>query len=354
MKIVVTGATGNVGTSVISALSADPAVEEILGLARRVPSGPTPPKTVWGIADVSRDDLVTPFRGADVVIHLAWLIQPSRDERVTRAVNVTGSERVFEAVARAEVPALVHASSVGAYGPGPVDRAVGEDWPTTGVPSSFYSRHKAEVERALDDFQQAHAQIRVVRLRPALCFKAGAATGIRRLFIGPLLPGALVRPDLLPVLPLPRGLRTQAVHSEDAAHAYRLAALGGASGAFNVAADPVLDAGSLGRALKARPLQLPPRVLRALVTASWKLRLQPTPPGWLDMGMLTPLMSTARAREELGWAPARRADDAVLELLDGLRGGADTATPPLEQASGGPLRSREVGSGVGGSDGASS
>ena len=87
------------------------------------------------------------------MIDLAWLIQPGRDLATLRATNVDGSERVFEAVAEAGVPALVYASSVGAYSPGPKDRRVDESWPTGGIESSFYSRHKAEVERILDRYR---------------------------------------------------------------------------------------------------------------------------------------------------------------------------------------------------------
>src|SRR5205814_6220334 len=143
--------------------------------------------------------------------HLAWLIQPSRDESVTHATNVEGSQRVFDAAARAGVPALVYASSVGAYAPGPKDRAVDESWPTTGISSSFYARHKAAVERILDSFEDVHPEIRVVRLRPGLIFKRAAATGIRRLFAGPLLPSQLVRRELIPIVPSHPRLVFQAV-----------------------------------------------------------------------------------------------------------------------------------------------
>jgi FlaA1/EpsC-like NDP-sugar epimerase len=102
IRVVVTGATGNVGTSVLRALSQDPAIEEIVGLARRRPQL-TVARTRWVTADVARDDLVEPFRGADCVVHLAWLIQPSRDDVQLHAVNVDGSRRVFEAAARAGV-----------------------------------------------------------------------------------------------------------------------------------------------------------------------------------------------------------------------------------------------------------
>src|ERR1700710_1420135 len=114
MRIVVTGASGNVGAGVLGALAADPDVDEVIGLARRVPEIAMA-KTSWRQADVTSSDLVPLFSGADAVIHLAWLIQPSRHESLTWQVNVEGSARVFEAVAKAEVPALVYASSVGAY-----------------------------------------------------------------------------------------------------------------------------------------------------------------------------------------------------------------------------------------------
>ena len=85
-----------------------------------------------------------------MIVHLAWLIQPGRDESVTSRVNLTGRRRVFAAAVAARVPSVIDASSVGAYSPGPKDRLVDESWPTGGISSSFYSRHKAAVERDLD------------------------------------------------------------------------------------------------------------------------------------------------------------------------------------------------------------
>jgi UDP-glucose 4-epimerase len=338
MRIVVTGATGNVGTSVLQVLAGDPAVQEIVGLARRVPRWENP-RTRWVRADIVTTPLEELFAGADAVIHLAWLIQPSRDEAALRAVNVDGSRRVFEAAARAGVGVLVHASSIGVYSPGPKDRRVDESWPRDGIPTSFYSRHKAEAERLLDALE---GELRIVRVRPALIFKREAASEVRRLFVGPLLPSPLVQPRLIPVLPLPEGLAVQAVHSLDVGEAYRLAATSpDARGAFNLAAEPVLDAAELGHVLGARPVTVPARAARAAVTAAWRARLQPTPPGWLDMGLRAPLLDSRRAREELGWVPRRGADEALLELLDGLRRSAGFDTPPLARDAGGRLRLNE-------------
>jgi UDP-glucose 4-epimerase len=346
MRVVVLGATGNVGTSVLDALAGDPTVDEIVAVARR-PAQRAYPRTSFVTADISEAELAPIFRGADAVVHLAWLIQPGRNESVTYAVNVIGSERVFAAVVEADVPALVYASSVGAYSPGPKDRAVDESWPTEGIPTSFYSRHKAAVERRLDRLEQEHPDLRIVRLRPGLIFKREAATEIRRLFVGPFLPGWLLRPELIPVVPdIPR-LRFQAVHSLDVGDAYRRAVLSEARGPFNIAAEPIIDPAELGRILAARPVKLPPRLVRAAAAASFALRLQPSEPGWLDMALEVPLMDTTRARRELGWAPTRSATEALTELLAGLREGSDLDTPPLARETTGPARVRELLTGLG-------
>ncbi|MEA2457379.1 MAG: UDP-glucose 4-epimerase [Thermoleophilaceae bacterium] len=347
MRVVVVGATGNVGTSVLHALADEPQVESILGVARRLPEMSFH-KTDWVAADITRDELEPLFRGADAVVHLAWLIQPSRNLAITRATNVDGSARVFRAAGRAHVGTLVYASSVGAYSPGPKDRAVDESWPTGGIETSFYSRHKAEVERVLDRFEAEYPSVRSVRLRPGLIFKREAASEIRRYFGGPLIPSPLVRPGLIPVVPDVERLRFQAVHSLDVGDAYRLGVVHPeARGAYNVAAEPVLDPEKLGELLGARPVKTPAAALRGMADIAWKLRLQPTPKGWVDMALGVPIMDSSRIRSELGWTPRRGADDALLELLAGMRDRSGADTPPLRTGAGGPLRVRELLTGVG-------
>ena len=328
MRVVITGASGNVGTSLLRALADDDQVDEILGLARRRPSREVP-KTEWRSADIERNDLESLFRGADCVVHLAWQIQPSHDLDRLWLTNVHGTSRVFRAAVDAGVPALVYASSVGAYSPGPKDRRVDESWPTQGVATSFYARHKAEAERMLDALERERPELRVVRLRPGLIFKREAASWVKRLFVGPFVPSPLVRPSLVPVVPDIPTLRFQGVHSLDVAQAYRLAIVSEARGAFNVAAEPVLDPPELARLLRTRTVKLPARVVRGFTAATWRLRLQPTPPGWLDLALRVPLMDTTRAREELGWEPTRSSGDALLELMGGIRDRAGEPAPPL-------------------------
>ncbi len=345
MRVVVVGATGNVGTSVVEALGGAPEVEEIVGLARRRPSW-DPPKTSWVEADVLSGDLRGIFSGADAVIHLAWAIQPSRDEMTLERINVDGSRRVFDAVAAAGVPKLVYASSVGAYSRGPKEDEVDESWQVGATQSSFYSRHKVAVERMLDEFERRSSEVKVVRLRPALIFKSEAASEIRRLFAGPFLPSFLLRSSLIPAVPRIPRLRFQAVHSTDVGRAYALATTRDVEGAFNVAAEPPIGPQELGEVLRARTFPLPAAVARTLTDVTWRLRLQPTPPGWFDMALNVPLMSSARAREELGWQPRFSSLEALAELLEGIREGEGFPTPTLKEPEAGG-RLEEIRTGVG-------
>ncbi|WP_282700667.1 SDR family oxidoreductase [Streptomyces sp. CC219B] len=329
-RIVVTGATGNVGTSVVRLLSEDPEVGSVLGLARRVP-GWSPPKTEWSAVDLASDraDLAKEFAGASAVVHLAWAFQPTHDPAATWRTNVLGAIRVFDAVAAAGVPALIHASSVGAYSPGPKDRSVDESWPTHGWPDAAYCREKAYLERTLDTFEREHPDVRVVRMRPAFLFKRESASEQRRIFGGRFLPGPLVRPQLLPFLPDIPGLRVQALHTDDAAEAYRLAVHADVRGAFNLAAEPPVDAELLGEMFGARPVRLPRTAARSAIAAAWGLHLLPASPHLFDAVLRLPLMDCTRARSELRWRPERTAPQVLEEFLLGMRQGEGADTGPL-------------------------
>ncbi|MGH3388566.1 MAG: hypothetical protein ACRDOO_06785 [Actinomadura sp.] len=137
--------------------------------------------------------------------------------------------------------------------------------------------------------------------------KREASSQQRRLFAGPLLPRTLVRPELIPVVPDIPGLRFQAVHSADLADAYRLAITTDARGAFNVAADPVLDPAVLATLLDARTVRTPAWAVGGLLAAAWWMHLVPASPQLFDAVLRLPIMDTTRTRTELGWSPRFRA-----------------------------------------------
>jgi nucleoside-diphosphate-sugar epimerase len=324
MRVVVFGATGNVGTSLLPALAADERVTSIVGVARRPPSSWWAPEVEWIGADVAIDPLESIVAGADAFVHLSWLIQPSHDVRAMWATNVVGTRRVADAVARTKTGVLVAASSIGAYSPAPSGETVDETWPTDGTPESSYSWQKALEERTLDVLESRHSECRVVRMRPALIFKREAARHVRNLFIGKLMPQRLLPVDAVVAAVMRLPIAFQVVHADDVASAIVRAIMSDTRGAFNLAAPGVIGRVSdAGRELA--------RLARPLVGAAWRARLVPVDPGWLTLATSVPLMSTDRARDELGWTPTMAAAAVLRELLDGLRHDAAAPTPPLAE-----------------------
>jgi nucleoside-diphosphate-sugar epimerase len=345
-RLAVTGASGNVGTAVLRHLAASAPDVELVGVCRRAPrpGDPVYDRVRWVRVDVAAPDapdaLARAFAGADTVLHLAWQLQPSWDLAALQRTNVEGSDRVFEAAHRAGVAHLVHASSVGAYSPGPKDRPVEESWPTDGVASSSYSRHKAAAERLLDRLERAPAAPAVARVRPGLIFQRDSGSEIARYFLGPLVPRALVGARRFPVLPVPDAAVFQAVHAADVADALWRVVSRRATGPFNLAAAPVLTPERLAEVFHARRVRLPEAAVRRAAELTWRVHLQPTEPGWVDLAFAVPVMSTERARAELEWVPRYDARAALAEMLDGMRAGAGTASAPLARRSLLPRRHR--------------
>ncbi|SEP04791.1 NAD-dependent epimerase/dehydratase family protein [Trujillonella endophytica] len=337
LRVAVTGASGNVGTALLRRLT-DPAlgVAEVRGLARRQPPELTPYAGVdWHLVDLgepaSEERLPEFVAGVDAVVHLAWALQPGRRPGLLHAVNVDGTYRVARAAARAGVPQFVHMSSLGAYAAGARDQQVSENWPTTGIPSSQYSRDKSAAERVVRQVLGHRPDTVLTVVRPTLVLQPDAASEIGRYFLGPLLyaaaralPGPVAQ--ALP-LPLP-ALRVGFVHADDVADALVRMLDRRAPGPFNLTAEPTLDADGLARALGTRRIAVPAVALRAALAAAHAAYLVPTEPGWLDLGLGAPALDATRARTQLGWAPIHAGDDVLREFVAAL-GRGDGAPGPL-------------------------
>ncbi|MHA7261661.1 NAD-dependent epimerase/dehydratase family protein [Arthrobacter sp. TMN-37] len=351
MRIAVIGATGNVGTAVLRRLhraasdraaagNSDPV--SIVGIARRRPDDSVPPYrgVEWHTLDVGTEEgsgrLAGALDGVDAVIHLAWAIQPNRNEALLHRTNVLGTENALRAAGEAGVRQFVCASSVGAYSPADKSVRRDESWPTGGITTSHYSRHKAEQERLLDRFELNFPEIPVARLRPGLIFQSGAGSEIGRYFLGPLIPKVFLGRVAPPVVPIPDRLVFQAVHADDVADAYWRVVERRASGAFNIAAEPELTPARVGGLLGARRvLNIPVAVLRAAVGVSWSLGVQRTDAGWVDMAAQAPVMSTDRAAALLGWRAGHSSVEAMASVLAGMRSGrGHSGSPALYPRSG--------------------
>jgi len=340
MRIAITGASGNAGTALLrklqDQLSRKPGSLELVGISRRLPDTSREPYggVEWHVLDVGmeqdRPKLEKALTGVDAVVHLAWQIQPNRDLDLLHRTNVTGTRNVLDAAAEAGVKQVVCASSVGAYSKADKGQRRDESWPATGMAGSHYSRHKAEQEKLLDEFAAAHPDISVARLRPGLIFQGRAGSEIGRYFLGHVFPRLVPRKPWLPLLPAPDNLIFQAVHADDVAEAYWRVVDQRASGAFNIAAEPVLNPQELARILGSkRILPIPMRLLHAVVDLAWRAHIQPTDSGWVEMAAGAPIMDTGRARRILGWEPTVSSVDAVKEVLAGMGTGEGVTPSPV-------------------------
>ncbi|MGK8523915.1 NAD-dependent epimerase/dehydratase family protein [Nocardia asteroides] len=335
MKVVVTGASGNVGTALLRALRDDDC--EIVAIARRRPDPANEPYSAarWVPCDIGADDAAETLHaacaGADVLVHLAWAIHPRRDDPPMRRTNVTGTENVLRAVALAAIPHFVVASSCAAYTPAQRWQRVSEAWQRTGVPGSAYSASKARLETRLDCFEASHPEVRTARIRPCGIAQAEAAAELADWILPPWLPRRLLGGRLLPV-PLWGDFRLQLVHSSDVAAAIRRIVRRRAAGAFNLAAEPALHADALVPIFGGFRLPTPRRALDAVAWPGWCTGLQPLHPAWLTLADRACLIDSSRARRELGWAPRFGADEVCAELVSAMRAGQTGHSPPLAPA----------------------
>src|SRR3954465_13518538 len=189
LTVAVTGPTGTFGHGLVPLLQADERIGRIIGIARR-PFDPA--AEGWTKMEYRRGDVREPaaleeaFAGADVVVHLAFLITGNASPDTIRAINVDGTLNAFRAAAGPGVKRFVYASSVAAYGfhrDNPV--GMSEEWPVRPVTHLFYAQEKAELEALLAGEAAAHPELGLYLLRPPVVLGPHAGGG-KDLLPGPL------------------------------------------------------------------------------------------------------------------------------------------------------------------------
>jgi UDP-glucose 4-epimerase len=328
LTVAVTGPTGDIGRSLLRALDRSREVGRIAAMARS-PFDPVAEglhKTEYRQADVLDTEAVADvIEGADVVVHLAFLIMGGLDE--TTSVNLEGSRNVFRAARAAGVQRLVYASSVAAYGfHADNPELLTEDVPARGTDRHYYSAQKAELEGALWELL-GDAPTQAYVFRP--CIVAGPdalalVQSIPYVQLSDRMPGAVLRalefmPALKPVIPDP-GVPFQLVHHDDVASAMRAAVLGrGEPGVYNLAADGKLTMSDLAAALGWYSVPVPELALGAAAELVARLPFVPAEAQWIE-GLRHPvLMDTAKARRELGWRPRHDARETLAAMVTAAR-----------------------------------
>ncbi|NKX86007.1 NAD-dependent epimerase/dehydratase family protein [Nocardia coubleae] len=332
MKVVITGASGSVGTALLHTVRAEGC--EVVGVVRRPPPADCPPYTGvrWVRCDIgdpaALPQLTHACTGADALVHLAWAINPRTGDPPMERTNRVGTANVLQAAAACGVAHLTCASSVATCTPTARWRRVDERWPLDGITTSAYSRGKVVLEQQLDAFARANPSLRIARIRPCAVAQGAAAAEIADWVLSPWLARAVIGHRLLPV-PLWRDLRLQLVHAEDVAAAIWLIVRERATGAFGLAAEPVLSAPVLATIFGGFRLPVPRPVLAAAAWAGWRLGLQPLHPGWLDLADQACLVDAGRAHRELGWSPKHDAIAVATELAAGFRAHRRGDSPAL-------------------------
>jgi nucleoside-diphosphate-sugar epimerase len=324
LTVAVTGPTGTFGAGLIPLLQDDDRIGRIIGIARR-PFDPA--ERGWTKMEYRQGDVRDPdalreaFDGADVVVHLAFLITGNASRETTRSINVGGTLNVFRAAAGAGARRFVYASSVAAYGfhadnPETID----EEWPTRPAARLFYAQEKAELEELLGEEAGKHPELALFLLRPPVVLGPNVIGG-KDVLPGPLAPvGRMLfgRPRRLPV-PVPvfvPELPMQFIHEEDVGRALVQCILGaGPPGAYNIAGDGILTAADVAREFGALPIPLPAAPAQAAARAFSRLPFLPPVAEWVEAASRPAIMDTTKAREQLGWRPRYSGLEALRDTL---------------------------------------
>ncbi|MGH9101774.1 MAG: NAD-dependent epimerase/dehydratase family protein, partial [Acidimicrobiales bacterium] len=315
-RVVVLGSDGPLGAVTLAALRQQSGIGDVLGAAGQAGS-----IAGGAVPELGVEDLELLLQGVATVVQLPRPTAPRTDTRQLWRRDVEGTRRLLEAMRRAGVDRLVHVSSAAAYSPAPEGSQVTEDWPTDGDPRSPTSLRLAYVERMLDGFEQERSARRVVRLRPAVVLGRSPALALWRSLPAPVRASRWVRPSSSPLVPVVSGLRLQVVGARDVARACCLALAKDAVGAFNLATEPLLDAGELGRSLGAKVVPLPPVVANAVAWFAWRAGLAVGPHAVTSLTAV-PMIDPGKAREQLGWVATTDSGQAIAEVLEALADGA--------------------------------
>jgi nucleoside-diphosphate-sugar epimerase len=327
LTVAVTGPTGTFGFGLMPLLQSDERIERIIGIARRPfdPSEHGWSKMEYRQGDVRDEDALSDaFAGADVVVHLAFMITGTGSRDTIREINVEGTLNTYRAAAEAGAKRFVYASSIAAYGFHD-DNPVGmtEDHPVRPASHLFYAQEKAEIEHALEEESANHPELDLYLLRPPIVL-GPHAVGSKVAIPGPLAAFGKRLLEIVHRLPVPLpavapDIPFQFIHEDDVGRAFlKCIVAAGPPGAYNIAADGVMSGSDVARELGLTPLPIPGSVVHAVAGAAAALPQPPgTPPAaaWVEAASHPAIMDTTKAREELGWQPQYTAVEALRDTL---------------------------------------
>lgn len=305
--VALTGASGFIASGLVERLCERDDIDSVVGFDVRGPSFEHP-KFVFDLMDVRNPALEGRLAGIDRLVHLAFIMDPIKNEQEMRDVNVNGSQNVFRCAGKAGVPRVIYTSSAVVYGAHPDnDVPLTEESPLRANLDFSYPAHKLEVEFVVREVEHEFPEMRFTILRPAIVF-------------GPHVDNAWSRTLELPLLVSVKGYSPplQFVHESDVAAALEFAILNDLDGAFNLAATGWLTSEEVAAMVGKRRLQLPEPAVYSLAERLWDLGLAEAPAGMIHYITHPWVMATDKLAAA-GFSPRRSNAEALADTLENTR-----------------------------------
>ncbi len=310
MRYLITGGSGYIGSRLTEILAAREETERIVDLDVRAPAQPqAKAEFVRGdVRDRAAMRSLLDRERPDALIHLAFLLNPIRDEARMYDVDVNGTQAVLDAAAEAGTQQVLVTSSATAYGAFPDNpRPIAEDWPVRGQPDFSYARDKADADRLCQLWALEHPDRVMTIVRPCIVFGPSVDNYISRTWKNSSF------------MPIMDGVdeEFQLVHEDDVVSAIVALLDAKAAGAFNVAGDGVLRWGESAQMIGLRTRELSFKAARRIYSIAWALHAPrvESPPGNLNFVRYPWLVSNDKLKAETGWRPSADTREVFVETM---------------------------------------
>ena len=314
--VLVTGVSRYLGGRFARLLSADPAVEQVIGVDV-IP----PPHDIGGTSFV-RADIRNPMiariidhAGVDTVVHMSVIATPvGAGGRVSqKEINVIGTMQLLAACQKSpSLSRLVVKSTAAVYGSSPRDPAMfAEETVAKVLPRAGWGKDSLEVEGYVRGFTRRRPDVEVATLRMVNIVGPGIRTPTTDYFSMPVVPTVLGFDG-----------RLQFVHEDDALESIRLATLGSVTGSINVAGDGVLTLTQAARMAGRPTLAIPHAVFGTVARSLPRTGMADLSPDQIRFLCFGRVLDTTRMRSVLGLEPVFGTREAFADFVErrGLHG----------------------------------